>query len=334
MYKYIPIIRDGRNERSVVQDLAPYGASGNSNSSLFPLIEITDEDDLANLVTYRRVAGEIMVELPIYLLPSADQNSQNVRDTYQDNNSDLAEFYRNELDASDVPVITGLSDRPVDYSNLLGRYRDVISDFSKVAVRIFVRSVELDNRQISDLRTLLSNVRDQDIVLLDQVDVSGFEHPAYSNLQTLADEIQGNDTFMLNAFKYDESPHNYGPVLTVDLDFNGFGDFGINRRFNPPMGGGPPTVYIRHYLEDMCELEDFSGDDYGEAFTSLRASPHFNQNHCHFCSNEAMSGNRDHSTWKRFRMGHYMDCILDDTLARMETQSIDEIDSSGYADIS
>lgn len=332
MTDYIPIVRHGINEKKVFNEFDDSLLSNPNLSSVLPVMEIIDEDDFNAIDDYREFSNELMIDLPRYLIPRDNKLNDEVEIT-TNNYRSVVDFYTQNIPNGDVPVVSGDAEAPIDYSQLRSIYDDLKTEFNKLAVRIFVGLRQFDNQQENDVRELLENLRDEDVILLDLIDTGGFDSDAYRNAELIVDWSDGQDTFILNAFRYDESNHNYGPVAAKELDIEGFGDFGINQRFPQEMNFRPPTQYIRMFDTDTMELRNFGGDGYNDAYQQLQNSSYFDPDHCEFCRQADEDPNWGPNFWKRVRLGHYVSEVLEETLDRVETQPSRNLDQHGYDQI-
>ncbi|MUV49293.1 hypothetical protein [Haloarcula sp. CBA1122] len=329
---YVPIVRHGFNEIQVFEDFDDSLLGNVSPNQVMPVIEIIDEDDFNHLDSYREFERDLMIDLPRYLVPRNNKHQDDV-DTIVSNYSSVADFYRQNVDNDDVPVVSGDAEPPIDYSQLTSLYNQLENDYDRLAIRIFVGLRQFDHQQEQQIRDLVSQLRDDDLVLIDLVDTAGFDSDAYRNAETIVGLLDSQETYILNAFKYDESNHNYGPVAAKELDISGFGDFVINQRFPQEMNFRPPTQYIRMFNTDTMELENFGGDGYDNAYNQMRNSNGLDPDHCEYCRQADSDPNWGPNFWKRVRMGHYISEVLDETLDRMESQTSPNLDSHGYDEI-
>ncbi|WP_207590494.1 hypothetical protein [Halomontanus rarus] len=333
-YSYIPVIRHGYNEQRVVEEFEDYSSENELeyNGKILPILELTDTDDVNELESYRASFEKILVEYPFHLQDSENKYSNDVKSLFSPY-SGLDDFYDDVLESGDVPVVSGSAQRPVDYGNHRSRYLRINSDYPEVAVRLFIRLVELDRHQKEDIRELIDTLREDDLILLDLVDVAGMDTTAYENLEWVMNQIEDQDAYILNAFKYTDSNHNYGPIASQSLGANGFGDYVINMRFPQEMNFAPSVSYIRLYDSETHEIMNYGGANYEEALESVLDSGDWNPSDSPFVEKAFRDPNLDPSTWKRVRMGHYMWSVVDDTLDRMETETGRDLDERGYSDI-
>lgn len=310
---YIPILRNGRNERAVVSDLRQESLVGEYPSeqlALFPLVEITDENDLNTLWPYKRAGDEVLVELPQYLTEQENKYRDAVSELINQHGS-IPDFYRSEVSKEYIPVVSGSNDS-TDYSEHLSMYRDVREDFDQLAIRLLLRqpAVPLTENQRETLEELAEEVREGDIVLFDFADNSVAD-PILDDVEYLSGLFENSENAVLNAFDaYDDQPYNHSPHIADDIGAFAFGDFGISHRFKPAEGFNPPSVSHRHYYPNHSTVEVFPGDDYEEAANELREWAEWDDNHCESCQLAANTNNYDANTWAQIKMGHYFHSVL------------------------
>ena len=333
-FSYVPILRDGRNEQQVVDDFDKFADNNGVNyqSQIFPLIELKNREDRGELDSYRDLTDRLMIEFPHHLLYSDNKYSDDVEELIDEYSGEV-DLYADVLEGDEIPVVSSSAQRPMDYGDYLGRYRALKDEYNPVAIRLFIRGAKLDKRQKAVIKGLFSELRDTDIVLLDLVDVAGMDHRAYSNLEWARSQLSNQECFVLNAFKYTESNHNYGPIAAQDLNASGFGDYAINMRFPQEMNFAPPTKYIRLYDSETHDIHNYGGANYEEALDEVLDSGDWDPSDSPFVKKAFNNPNLDPSTWKRIRMGHYMWEVTTDTLSRMTTDTGSDLDEKGARDL-
>lgn len=334
MVSYIPIIRPGPVELNALSEfwsgLTRFAAG--SDHSFSPLIEIIDEEGLSDLDKYLGFGDLLLVDYPLYLQERRTKFSGGLGNLEKEYENSV-DFFQEEIDQA-VPVVSTDSIDLIEYDTILSDFNSLREEFDRIALRPFVGGPELDTEQKSSLRNLINEIRSNDLILLDVVDVAGFEGSLYENIVFINDLISNNDTFVLNAFEPRQRghAHNHGPILTEDLNLDGFGDFVLEPRY-PPAGGQPTdTRIIRHYSPNEFELEIFISEEggYEEAFEQLKSSDYWNSEHCQYCQEASTDWNESHRFWKKIRMGHYLHSSFLDTLQEMDEHTGQDLDMDGY----
>jgi len=310
---YIPILRNDQNEREVISNLRQQTFGGEypaQQLALYPLVEITDENDLNTFWPYDRAGDEVLVELPQYLTEQENKYEDAVTELVNRHGS-IPEFYRSEVSEEYIPVVSGPGE-PVDYSEHLSMYRDLRADFDRLAIRLILRhpTEPLTDRQRETLAELADEVRESDIVLFDFGENSVAD-PILDDIRHLSGLFENSENAVLNAFDaYDDQPDNHSPRIADEIGAFAFGDFGIGHRFKPSGGFNPPSVSHRHYHPNHSTVAVFEGDDYEEAATELREWVDWDGTHCESCQLAANTNNYDPNTWSRIKMGHYFHSVL------------------------
>ena len=80
---YLPILRDGRNEREVMQEFTGLNRFGELREGklLYPLLEVTDIEDLQNIDAYQQAGNKLFIELPEYLARQENHSLKEEIDT-------------------------------------------------------------------------------------------------------------------------------------------------------------------------------------------------------------------------------------------------------------
>jgi len=309
---YVPVLRNGRNETPVIRQFnrSSFSGSGSRELRMTPLVEVTDDEDLADLGPFAEAGEYLMTELPQYLTDRSNKYQDDVAELI-DVHGGVEGFYLDNADRIEIPVVSGPLD-PVDYSHYEPAYRTLSSEFDQVALRLLLTDFgnELTGDQKQVLERLSETVTDDDIVLFDLVDV-GTSEELRSDLQYLANLFAGTQRAVLNAFNaYDDQPDNQSPHLADEVGVSGFGDFGINQRFKPDGSGGPSTVKHRHYHPGESTVAFFPADNYEEAQEALQSWSEWERSHCDGCRRASRTSNYDVNTWSQIKMTHYVSSVL------------------------
>lgn len=320
---YTPILRPGINERRVIQTFGGLSQfTGSDPVELRPLVEVSSDDDLNHLAPFREAGEEVLVDFPEYLMRTENDLTAAISQTLAEYGS-REEFFRSNRPEIDVPCISTLDGRPVEYGTHKSIHMALREDFPRIAHRVLVRVQQesFNPNQRSMLREVANLAReDSDIVLFDVIDV-GYEEGGSLDLdlQYLAETFGDYETGILNVFDALEGqPRNITPSLAERYECESFGDFAIDRRYPPKGGGRPPVVYLPHYYPDRGRVEVFDGADYDEAAEALVGWDDYESEHCEYCRQAAVAVERgkanDPSLWKRIRMGHYIESMLENQI--------------------
>jgi len=319
-FEYVWVIR-GSGTRSVEYRMLPH-VRGNA---LLPLLEVTDGYSFPAFATrLRSYFGSVMVDVPQYLLDYSNkfrEQADGLLRVYPDPINFLVSF----KSWIDIPVASSRLQPIPDYSvqrNAVGR---LIQDFQRVAVRLFVPSVDITQISVSinSYIDLLKNVPEGSIILLDIPEVSGNEAVVAANVREMSSRASqlGHKLYVINAFDPDSGGHNFGPYLAFENQLKGFGDLATEHRWPPTGGGGYPTAIIRYYDFQRYVVEEFRErlGGYEQAAQRLVGSTVW-QNHvahrrtCPACSEVSRGAYQLSSAyWKQFRLEHYIASILHDT---------------------
>jgi hypothetical protein len=311
---YAPVLRDGPSERDVIQEFGGLSRFTDSQrGQLYSILEISGEDDLDNLDVYRDASDELLIDLPEYL--TQEDNTlcdpiENLLDEFRK----PTDFLNNFQGRIPVPVLSGTISNPITYHQYQSLYRDISSDFEKVALRLFVRPTALTEDQQEDLRILAETIDSDDIILLDLLEVAqlGSGDQGRETLQDICTLFQDQITVILNAFSsYKGENQNFGPEVARDIAADGFGDFAINYRFpqSVPLGD-IDTRIIRQYSPTESRVFEFKGEGYEGAYQELEAWELWDPDHCEFCRRASVENTEHLPFWKRVRMGHYISSAL------------------------
>jgi hypothetical protein len=316
MATYVPIVRGKAYERDAVSSfggLSSFSSDDGPPAQLLPLAEITDASDLSYLSRYKNASGVVLVDLPIYLTEDFNAFQGSVEEVLEDFGSQT-QFYIDNESQIDTPVVSGRSEMPVDYSNLLERYEELKTVFDQVAVRIFVRGSSLGGTQKEVLSELNEALESGESVMFDVYDVQEYGGNMTDNLQWMVGEFANQEKYILNS-PYEATSENRGLFLMEQLDIDGFGDFITNSRFTYPSGSSEGST-ISHYFPSNRELREYEQQDYGEARRELVNEPDWDPHHCEYCEKaEGMDDRRDtgdDGDWGLIATGHYIHSILYD----------------------
>lgn len=320
---YNPILRNGPNERQVIQSFGGFSHFDDSEYelALHPIVAVTSEDDLAELHPYRDAADRVYVDLPEYLGERATRFTEEINETLAEYGT-REEFFRSNSDSIQFPMISGFADRPVEYGIHVSIQLSLEDDYSRIAHRIMVASKTngLSDNQKQTLKELVEKARpEKDVILFDVVDVElGEESKVEDDLKYLAELFEDFETGILNAFNAIQGqPDNHSPRFADRFGCTSFGDFAIDRRY-PSGGGRPESVNLPHYYPNHATVEIFPGEDYANAGEDLLEWEDWDIDHCDFCTDIATLVERgageNYSRWKRNRMGHYIESVLRGTI--------------------
>lgn len=339
MYRYIPILRPRRTERHLMEQFAigfeEFDASQEPDEKLLPLIELTEPGvDLVNLETVRR---ELLVDFPRYLSHRStafeDEEDPDLIDLLEQYNRDNVQFFTEKQDDIDVPVLSANQPEPIIYHGILSSYRTLRESFGTIAVRPFISSQALDETQQENLATLISELRESDIVLIDILDVAKLDSGLYETIEWILNQVQEQEVYILNAFEPRGGfAHNLGPYLASHLEIAGFGDFATDARY--PSGGASSDAerdsILRQYDQDTLDVGEYRAETYPKALNQAQADDIFDSAHCYFCSQMANEDRDWSEIWKRLTMGHYITENIDSTLSEMDEMNPEDLDEFGH----
>lgn len=304
------------------------------------LLEVIDEPIFASFTRLlRQKYGEIMVDFPLYLLESNNK--------FFGSFSDLSNKYPNQeafftkfKNLIDIPVISARQVGILDYINEKDVLLKVKKQFERVAVRVRVPAFNLQMTPtiLASYKSLLTSMNDNDILLLDVFNMIGIENQINMNLELMSKmgKKERLEVFTLNAFEPIDLGHNFGPLFSYSFNLNGFGDFATEKRF-PAAGGRATRRIIRYYYWDRYMLKEIAHIRYQLAASQLRIS-HYWTNHqghvksCNVCLEVQNNRyNEGHSYWKRFRILHYLNSVLNETRQQYsQAISSEDLDPDGY----
>lgn len=307
---YIPILRNRSNEQEVIQQFG--GLRNFSEQSdpidLYPLVEISNADDLHNLDVFYDAGEEVLLELPVYQSTRNTNFGNAIQETLE-TYGDQVGFYLSHTDRVTNPVISGRGERNISYEVHPEAQKLLFKSFPTVTHRLFVRTKPFDVEQRASLEKLSEVIRPADRVLFDVLD-TGYNEKLQSNLEYLANRFEQQECAilnLLNAFKNESN--NLTPKVAGELGIRGFGDFGINVRY-PGGGGRGQKVTIRHYHPSHGYVAEFEGTDYESASEALTLWEDWKLDHCDFCRRASNMSTANPSAWKRIRTGHYITSML------------------------
>jgi hypothetical protein len=261
---------------------------------------------------YRAASGTVLVDAPVYLTEQANDYQEDVKELLADYRS-VSAFFNDHIEDVDVPVISHSTEKPINYGEFVGLYKQLSDDYDRAGIRLAVDNRRFTETQKTALQNVSDAVADGDIVLFDLLDTGGFEGTGIvpQKLDYLTDLFSENLTVVLNAFQpYEDVNLNYGPRAATNAGADGFGDFVINRRIIRSFPAGNVDRTIRHYFPSATEVNEFKAEDYDTAQTKLTNDPDWDGGHCDFCRRAEREGGH-HQFWKEIRMGHYIDSVLD-----------------------
>jgi hypothetical protein len=332
--KYIPIFRLKSIENSILSNELK------NDKKIIPLVEVTDEDIFYNSISNLcNKYDNPLVELPLYLALRPNKHQLGVTeiiDKYSTSDDPQISFY-NEYKKSpyyhvgkdeipDLKYIPVLSSVPSDitYSNFIDRYNVLSKTFDSIGLRIFVYSIQITKPQSDNLKKITEILKDNDIILLDVLSYVNVEQQVNDNISAMIKILNKKNMYILNLMDYDGINNiiNLGPNLSTTMKISGFGDFATMIRYEPSGSGGSTTKRIRFYNFNSNYLLNFQHDSsYSGAvrllkqsvdWTQVKQSDHFLQ--CDYCQAvDNNTYNQNHVWWKRFRMVHYINSILNNT---------------------
>jgi len=265
-----------------------------------------------------------MVDVPQYLLDYSNKYREEV-DALSRAYPDPINFLISFKNWIDIPVASSRLQPIPDYSvqrNAVARFS---RDFQRVAVRLFVPSVDITQISVSinSYIDLLKSIPEGSVILLDVPQVLGNEAVVATNVREMSSRasLLGHKLYVINAFDPETGGHNFGPYLAFENQLKGFGDLATERRWPPTGGGGYPTAIIRYYDFQRYAIEEFREPlgGYQQAAQKLVGSIVW-QNHvahrgsCRACSEVDRNAYQlSIAYWKQFRLEHYIASILNDT---------------------
>ncbi|MCK4392676.1 hypothetical protein KAX17_07185 [Candidatus Bipolaricaulota bacterium] len=345
--QYIPILRLGPVELDLLENYQ-------QEDRLLPLIEVTKRDHAAALTRVKAACGlgNYLVSLPQYLTAYATRHKQEVGRILENFQSEqpLLDFFSSIRSHGGTPVVApkSLRQQPIDYSELVAIAPLTRSISDRLAFHVPVFPRELTNTQRQQLHSLRALIEEGDILLLDLVRVkpAAAVFKALKAVLSILGQLDGCLRFVLGGMDVNWSEtaiHNYGPLFVKELSLDGFGDYITNPRYEP--SGGPPRRerpvkrYVVYYSSLSHDLRRFGDYQYSESVRQLQGHQFWTQaiitrhmDRCNVCA-ELARGNmtNDAREWKFFRMSHYANSILDETLPAIQAvQNSYQLDRRGY----
>lgn len=317
---YSPIVRNGRNERQVIQSFGGFShfTDTSSERQLRPIVEVESDEDLEALPLYQDAGDRVYVDFPVAHQERATKLTEGVNETLSHYGS-REEFFRANSDKIEFPVVSGTPDSPVEYGIHISVHRGIEDDFDGVAHRLMVRSLKtgLSEDQKATLRDLAETTRpSSDVMMFDVVDTElGVESKVEDDIRFLSGLFSEYETVVLNWFDpLQGQTENLTPSIAERYDCDSFGDYAIDHRFPPDGGGRPKSVKLRHYHPQWREVAVFRGEDYADAGKDLLDWEEWDRDHCNDCRKIAslveQGEGSDFNQWKRLRMGHYIRSVI------------------------
>jgi hypothetical protein len=325
------------------------------HKDIFPLLEIVDKkffNDNTDKIKDRFSKG-VLVELPPYLTDRGNKYFGGVINLLEGLDGDTrilrqTDFYKKNKDRINIPVISSSSIKLLSYKDLIDGFNDLKAHYPKIAVRIFIRSVELTDTNIKHLEDLMTLLRKDDIILLDVVEFDGVEQHILNNLEKIIDIIPKEkipNSFILNAFDatgdWRVDVHHYAPLLAKLNNLSGFGDFATMPRFEEEGGSNTSTSVIRFFSPWDSELVHFKSNSFADAKVKLKNSGIWrtvrNDGHFTSCDSCREINNKDtewKTFWKIFRINHHINSIMTKTIPSMtKYNNPQDFDMDGYNNI-
>lgn len=309
---YMPILRDGNNERRVIEQfggLAKFG-EGREGKALVPLIEVLEEGSIENLGEYSQAAELLLVEHPVYLTQE-DHAVRDKIDTLCASYPTQLDFYREYAEKIDVPVITGQPSQ-----NTLNEFEEAQAEFDQVAIRLLL-AAQLEEGELASANDIGHELRANDLAIFDIVNTVEKGGGDYGYLSALSDIYDEHTTIAANALNvYDGEPYNWGPEIAAQFGLDGFGDFAVGGRYPPIIPNlHEKSKYVRHYGIDDFGFLEFKADNYELAAQKLESRRTWEPGHCPFCR-ELSNRDSDCTSYlaKRVRMGHYIHTAMETDL--------------------
>lgn len=341
MLSYIWIIRCSGEKK--LDRYVEYKIINEPPSGIIPLAECIREDYLRNY--YNRLKnkfGEVWVELPYYLTEQSNRHHKYAKIISQRYVNNPEQFFINNKAYVDIPVVSA----PFSYN--FDTERDTLnklkSEFDKIAVRVRVPEINITPTMKTSFNNLLKDMRKSDILLLDVFRFSSIESQIIGNINKMNSTVKDSNiaVYILNVFETkNENCHNFSPVIAYYFDMLGFGDFATEERYKGKGGGGHVTVKIRYYDPYEFTLWFFTAlkGGFSVAKQSLinsvywsKVSTTTHQNFCNPCSEVAQGlSKNDQSYWKRFKIIHYINCLVNETATRYtSSRTPEDFDPEGY----
>jgi|GEM_PF-5038709 len=339
-FTYLWIIRCGGSER-LNRNVEYKLIREAPNDIIIPLVEVINENNFGNFhYILKGKYGEVWVDLPYYLAEHSNSFESDVI-KLKSRYISPRDFFLTHKNYVDVPVISAPFSHSFDQEKKF--YESIKEEFDKIAVRIRVPTYDISNI-LDSFNKLIKAMRPEDVLLLDVFRFSRVESQIVSNIRKIIRIARQKniDLFILNAFDTkQENCHNYGPLLTAYFSLNGFGDFATDERYRSKGGSGASTKIIRYYDPSSFTLRFFTEKTtrYEGAKEKLISSGYWatisdsqHQKRCRVCREVANNLNRnDPSYWRRFRILHYLNCLVHETVSQYYSANTPEdLDPDGY----
>lgn len=352
MYTYIPAIRHGVNEQQALEtleDQLSQNSSGQLNpDKIKPLLEIVEDSHTNNIPHYTSAFNEVFVDFPRYLVDRDNKHEDDVADLITRYSNSPVNFHTRNSNHNYTPVVSGHID-PIDHSNFTAYIQDLQSTFDRICVRLFVPIDPYTSAEENGIRDIIDELRDQDAVLVDVVDVDQLSTGIRPNIDFVRGEVNGPDFYIFDLFEpRDEVNYNYGLVMGKYAGVDAVGDFVIEPRFPSDI---PDAAFqnipkrMRQYESDLHAVDTTEDSDhYVNAVETMIANGDIDRNHCAACESiideynnvQNDPGRTDLGAGfvKRMRMNHYTYSILDEEFSDMDSASdAEDFDQNGYDDI-
>jgi hypothetical protein len=347
--EYIPILRLRQTESKILKEI--------NGKTICPLLEIVDSKSFQSFTAKNyKFSKDLMIDLPIYLTEEENRYYVGVTEILDGVNGaskqlKQAEFYKSNAKNIGIPVVSSKSIKiRLDYNDLLIGYNALDkTTFPKIAIRIFVNSIDLSPKNIASFKSLLSAIRDEDLLLFDVVEFDGVEQGAMNNLNillALLSEKLKERSFILNAFditsNWRSDVHHYAPVLSKLFGLGGFGDFATMPRHEDAGGASGTTSVIRYTIGWEDRLTHFASPSFQVSSTTLKnaqvwadakTNGHFNM--CNPCKQIDTKNTEWKTFWKMFRIEHHINTMLSNTLPNiLKYKNPQDFDIDGWDAIS
>jgi len=309
-FSYIWIIRGAGKNR--IRSNLEYKMIDEAPTDLIPLLEVINEQNLPYFHNkLKRKYGEVWVDLPYYLAEWSNKSQEDVENLKKKYISAPEKFFSNNKNYIGIPVVSApLSD---DFDFERKTYNLLKKKWSKIAVRVRVPTIDIGSepRISSSFKNLINDMRNEDILLLDIFQFITIEAQIISNIDWMKDKTQKKaiKIYILNAFETNkENSHNYGPLLVKHFSVEGFGDFAAEERIKK--GGMPSkTRKIRYYIPSDHTLRFFTAKKTTKYYLFKEGG----------------------SYWKRFKMLHYLWCVVNETAIQFSgAKTAEDLDPDGY----
>jgi hypothetical protein len=353
MYDFVPAIRHGPNEQEALQTLSDQLSRRNASSQqqpdrVKPLLEITDRDDLNNLLHYTSKYDEVFVDFPRYLSDRDNMYQDDVTDLIADFSNDPVTFHQRNSTGNYTPIISGTVD-PVDHTVHQPAIQSLAPDFDRLCVRLFVPTDEYTPAEKSEIRDIIDESRSNDVILADTPDVAQLSTGLRPNIEFIQNEIGQQDFYIFDLFEpRGEINYNYGLVMGKHADVDGVGDYILEPRFPTDI---PAAAFqnipkrVRQYESTTHSVNTTEDTDYYvNAIENMVRNGDLDSNHCPACEElyneyQMVNSTADRTDIgagfaKQMRINHYMYSVLSEEFSAMDAASgANDFDNTGYGDI-